>query len=287
MDKAFDISELLLQKSFRDLNESEREFVLSELKDEAEYNELRNIVLSSKDEYPHIEDSRFIVMDAFDREFSGSANPSGRRRNYWPYIAAAASVAIILTIGVFLFENQENQLAELKQKKTEEKIENDSASTSKIDLEQEKPDTEEIQEAQNSDIQKSREKNQIAELKEEKNVPQKRTIEMESAEVSSEDEPISIEETSKELAQVETNAAEKYDIVDRDGDKISVSAEEIVRLEDETSSDVEALKRSAQNVPSTSAMNAKRKAATGLDPFNTSNKLFKLKRINRHHYISY
>ena len=289
MDKAFDISELLLQKSFRDLNEREREFVLSELKDEAEYNELRNIVLTSKDEAPFNENSKRNILDAFDREFGSKAKSINQKRNYWPYIAAAATVAIILTVSIFLFKNQENKLAELKQKKTEEIIKNDSASSSKIDLEQEKPEVEETQEAQDSEIEKSPETNQIAELKDERNVSQKRTLEMESAEVSKEDEPISIEETSKELAQVKTNAPDRYelDYGDKDKAKVSVAADEIKKMDDDVSSDYEALRKSAQNVPATSAMGAEGKAATGLNRFNNSNQTFKLKRINRHHYISY
>lgn len=131
MDKEFDISELLLTKSFDELNTDERQFVLSQVEGSKEYDQMRFIALQSKDEEQEETESKrkAAVLAEFDKVFDNSE--AGRRKNKVDnkktnykalFYLAAAAVGIIFIINILpKFESSEKYLAENKKEVKDEK----------------------------------------------------------------------------------------------------------------------------------------------------------------------
>jgi len=280
MGNNYDITELLRTKSFSDLDPKEKVLVLNQLKDEAEYESLRTIVLESKDDVTTVSGAKEAVMTAFDEEFSYShpEEPKNRRK-FWPYMAAAATVIVLLVIGSLFMSDKEDQLAEnnVVQKK-------DSLITDTLEKPEYETDLkdEEVEEENTSDPETV----QIAELK------------------TRDDQEILTGDKQSE----ETNeTAHPEEVLDIQADEMHLNdmpKEEIAEFEERAPAESEITEPAKFNkaaADEASALsNASSRAITSAETQRMSNNFslegmeskrqwldFKLKRINKNHYTSY
>jgi hypothetical protein len=280
MGNNYDITELLRTKSFSDLDPEEKAFVLNQLKDEAEYESLRTIVLESKDDVTTVSGVKEAVMAAFDEEFSDShpEEPKNRRK-FWPYMAAAATVIVLLVIGSLFMNDKEDQLAE--NKVVQEK---DSLITDTLEEPEDEADLkdEEVEEENTSDSETV----QIAELK-----------------TPDDQEVLPGEKQSEEINEI-AHSEEDLDIQADEMLLNDMPKEEIAELKEraptESESTEPAKSKKATADESSALSNVSSRAITSAETKRMSNNFslermktkkqwvdFKLKRINKNHYTSY
>lgn len=135
MDKKYDIEEWVATRSFEELNEAEKAFVVSELGSKAGYTEMRRIVLSFQSENEEIVPGsvRHNIMDAFDLHHGSSdkkiipiAQPRERKyKKVMAYVLLAAS--IIVAVFLILPDKSKSSNQQIAENKIKKEITSDSA----------------------------------------------------------------------------------------------------------------------------------------------------------------
>jgi len=284
MDREYDITELLISKSFAELDADEKAFALTLVEDEKEYNSLRNIALESKDGQKVESASKDNVMATFDREFaSEEVSDKVGIQKYRPYFAAAASLIVLLVIGQIFIKEDNGQLAEKKPLDKNEKILDDStAYTTAAEKVSDSPETDD----ENTDAQ-----NQIAELNQKVKAEAEEVDDPKSNEIKLEDdleEPIlpekAIQDDSKMQDIIVTT--EKKD--DQPNNTASAYSDEMIS-EDELANQPavvsESMAKKQRSV--TIAQSVEDNAFRAEKSKSPNQRLFKIKRINKDHYTSY
>jgi hypothetical protein len=280
MGNNYDITELLRTKSFSDLDPEEKTFVLNQLKDAAEYKALRNIVLESKDDLSLNSRAKESVMAAFDEEFGDYHKEAPKnKRKFWPYIAAAASIIVLLVIGSLLVYEKEDQFAENKvvQKK-------DSLNADTLEEPEEESDLkdEELEKETTSDA----ETEQIAELKtrdDQEILPE----EVQSEEINEIAYPEEVMDIQADEMLQNDMPNEEIAVFEEKAPTESVSTE-AAKSKKAAADEASALSEVSTRAV-TSAETQRMKNNFSLEGMKNKNQWveFKLKRINKDHYTSY
>ena len=298
---SYDLTELLLTKGFEDLRPSERSFVLQTLNDKDEYDSFRKITLESKDEVKSDSKSKAFVMAAFDEHFKGaersmiieSPKSDDRKLIYW--LAAAASLAVLITLGTFLLiPNEDFHLAENNRSEQKELILEDTIENSTTEL-SDKPN--EITDLNESDSEES-----LSKDLEQSSPPTPAVIDIADeyeADSDGADEEIEapeyviseaeIVEDDLALEEVSINSEKKDEYAAYRSQDIEVAADEILQTSD-SSSPAQMAQISSTDYKSTSTRSG---ADVVLDNESSVKRsksksyIFKLKRINKDHYVSY
>jgi len=284
MDREFDLTELLLAKRFEELDTREKAFVLTQVEGANEYNHLRNIVTHSKDESEMQPESKEKIMAAFDAEFEAESKKSfGWIKKYGPYIAAAASVAVLLIIGTIFLKNNENQLAEKKPvDKAEHSVEDSTVNSKSFEDKTEDEDTVKI---------KSEGLDQIAELKEleestegESSKSKDLGLEPESSAIKE----VEADEVNESIAVIEEPDSQGYDAVEKDESQYDLYRDNHTIGDDEVAVQEEKVNSTANEQASVAAVQSMRQNSLRKKERKMPEPdLFKIKRIKKDHFTSY
>jgi len=282
MGKNLDILELIRFKAFSDLDPEEKSFVLDQVENEDEYDLLRKIILESGDDTEMKSNSKDVVMAAFDEEFSINENSDKKRSRFWPYIAAAATIAVLLVVGSFLLQENEEPLAENKMTEKKDKVNSDSITTRNDEQ------TSETAESKKEEDLEADEPAQIAELK---------RIDTKDIKIQKEASDPGVKESSRQIEEIQVQAdmVENDDFIDdelgepeveiasdyEEVSEVEVSSSSVSGLENSLSETARS-QQSAIQTESLSKGNSRRKRKN-LNPMDD----FKLKRIKKDHYTSY